>query len=53
MTDKEKFEYWMSDGNKWPLVLSENSEGEYLYVQAREYWGVWQAAVRSVRDENQ
>lgn len=42
MTEREKFEAWMSDDGKYPQVLDRVGE-VYKLVQADSAWRVWQA----------
>lgn len=44
MSERERFEAWMSDDGKWPRAIERDSKGEYLLAKAASDWTVWQAA---------
>lgn len=42
-TEREKFDFWFSNGGQYPKAVEYNAHGGYILASAMQAWEVWQA----------
>lgn len=38
---RERFEWWVTDGGKWPNAIQRDDRGGYLLLATANQWSAW------------